>query len=1842
MDKDSNPVYYRTPKSFEAATNDGERWRWCLKTALELNPKLHRSVDWILAEFSRLQFGVQTMASRGRWGFQPQKEDDDDKSGTYAVHTLTDQETIAKTAVGIKRFKLSDEYNYITLYRKLADKVGSYQIEALRALAKIYENRRLYEQAADHWQQIIDLPNQSDHTYKQANNKLAQITGDWGRFEPISTQARGKGATVEFRFRNAKEVHFEAHVIKVAQLLDDTKSYIKLRPTRLDYQKVNLRNIGWRLVENNEQKYIGKKAAEWTLALSPRKNHWDRRVTVQTPLSQAGAYLLVAKLPGGHTSRIIIWLNDTVIVHKPLDQANMYYVADALTGKPLSGINLEFFGYRQEHLKWKFYKTQTNHFAEYTDKNGMVIPDAKDQDQNLQWLITATDKEGRFAYLGFDSVWLSNRYDHEYNQTKVFTISDRPVYRPGQTLKFKQWLRQAKYDLEDKSLLANRSTSIEILNPKGDRIFQKSYTTDEFGGLHDEFTIPADGVLGLYQIVNKAYGHSQSFRVEEYKKPEFEVTVEAPKEPVVLGETITAEIKAQYYFGEPVKEGKVKYKILRYEHSSRWFPHGTWDWLYEPGYWWFAYDYVWYPGWDDWGCFGPWPWWIHRASLPPEVVSEREIEIPDNGIIKVDIDTSLAKEIHGDKDHRYEITAEVTDLSRRTIVGQGRVLVARKPFKVYSWVDRGHYRTGDTIRASFSAQTLDNKPVKGKGKLVLQAISYDQEMQPIETKVNEWDLDTDSQGQAIQQMVAAKPGQYRLSYTVIDEKDHEIEGAYIFTVMGEKAEADDFRFNEIELVTDKREYRPGEKVKLRINTRQPGSVVLLFTRPSNGIYSAPKVIRLTGKSAEEQISISKKDMPNFFIEALVISEGKLHSITREVIVPPEKRILSVEVEPSAEEFKPGEQARIKLKLRDADGQPFRGSAVVTVYDKALEYISGGSNVSDIKTFFWKWRRSHNERTVSNLSRRFQNRLKRGERPMADLGVFGHMVADLQLGKGMVSDGVEKFSDSKSFAVRQKSSFRSGGPPMPAARMESNIASSALGEMEADFVDEIGTDKVGEEQLVQPAIRTKLADSAFWVADVTTDDDGLAEINMTMPDNLTGWMVKTWAMGHGTKVGEAETVIFTKKNLMVRLQAPRFFVEKDEVVLSANVHNYLKNPKAVQVVLEFEGDCLELMPEVQAEIPTEIAAGDEKRLDWRVKVVREGTATIRIKVLTDEESDAMETTFPVYVHGADKMVAHSGYLSPTVSSQSFTITVPSERRMDTSRLEIRYSPSPAGAMVDALPYLVDYPYGCTEQTLSRFLPTVITRKVLLSMGLDLKEIEQKRTNLNAQEIGDDLERAKQWRKVDKTYDEAGNLIEKNPVFNNKEVERMVKVGVRALTDMQLSDGGWGWFSGYGERSFPHTTAYVVHGLQIARDNDVALVPGVLKGGIKWLRNYEKEQLRELKKWDDTKKKGKSRADNLDAFVYMVLSDAGVSNKDMGQYLYRDRNHLSVYAKSMIGIGYHVTKQYDKRDMVLQNIEQHLVKDDENQTAYLNLENPGYWWYWYGSEYEAQAYYLKLLAKTGRVTDWKAPYLVKYLINNRKHANYWNSTRDTAIVIEALADYLQATDELQPDLQLEILVDGKIRQEVAINRANLFVYDNKFLLTGDELTSGEHTITLRKKGKGPLYFNAYLSYFSLEDFITRAGLEVKVQRRLFRLKPVDKTIATAGARGQVVDQKVEKFERELLANDAMLQSGDLVEVELVIESKNDYEYLVFEDFKPAGFEAVKVRSGYTGNEMGAYVEFRDNRTAFFVPRLARGKHSVSYRLRAEIPGRFSALPAQGYAMYAPELRGNSDEIKVNIKD
>lgn len=1845
VDGEGRPVFFGIPSSYETAANDGERLRFALQEWGSLSPANAVVAKHELALLAKKWFGVQTVSNQ-----IPNQETDEatsQRNSIAALHTLAEDETVARLATGPRRIKLPAEYAFIPRQLEVAqaapkpgDMMGRQTSDVdVRAFSEVIGEligRRQLDRAVEVLHQAI-----KQVASKDARNgfiaQLDQITGNMGRFENREAQPEGVKAKLPLVFRNATSISLTARPVNVMKLLEDAKGYLKSKPKEMDWKKSNVQYIGQRLADKGGDKYLGKTAAEWKQGLQPAPHHWDKHAEIETPLTKAGAWWVEARFEGGHVARALVWIEGLTLVETKLDKSSHYFVCDAVTGAPVAAAKVNFFGYKQE---WKDsgifskrpgYEISTQEFQAVTDANGVVQLDRSRRPEGApwQWMVTATDEAGRLAFSGFDHFYYRGSPSDEQASARIYVITDRPVYRPGQEVKWKLWARKVGYDPKlNTNAFADSPCKITITNQRGEKVLEKTYQTDDSGAVGDTLKLADDATLGSYQVTialntSGSPRGSHSFRVEEYKKPEFEVKVQAPEKPVALGDSFEFKIKADYYFGGAVKEAKVKYKVSRTPYTQHWFPSGRWDWLFGDGYNWRSVSYNWYPGYQNWSvCIPRWPW-TNWQSEPPEVVAQGETAISADGTVEVKIDSALAKELHGNDDHRYEIEAEVTDNSRRTIFGKGSVLAARRAFETYEWLDRGWYQAGDTARASISARTLDGKAVSATGKLRVLKLSYDQDGTPHEKEAAVFDIKTTEDEATTQAIKWAEPGQYRLAVTLKDAAGHESQTSIFTLVNGENKTVPNLRFDDLELITAKDEYQPGDEVEVRIHTNRPSSTVALFVRAEKEV--APVWIHLDGKTASHRFKLSEADQPNLFVEAYTVSNARLHKVTRQIIVPPTKRIATVELTTSKPAYLPRDKASAKLVVKDQDGKPFVGQVVITAYDKALEYISGGSNQPDMRPFFWGWKHQFNSTATASLRPVQINLIKGGEVGMEILGdseaggttfyEFGNRSSSLRTRSAPIR------ALAGGMMAEAKSAAPMAAAPAPAADAFAAPASPAEPQASPD---------------APVMIRSNLADSAVWIASAKTNEAGEADIDFAMPDNLTTWKLKSWVMGPNTQVGEAAVEIITRKDLMVRLQAPRFFVEKDEVVISANVHNELDKEQSVEALIEVEGSNGASLTAVDggklAGLHQNIAAHAEHRFDWRLKVSGADKVVVRAKALAQGDSDAMEMTFPVYEHGTLKTDSWSLGLKPDQTQGSLSFTVPADRRPEMTRLEVRYSPTLAMALVDALPYLSGYPYGCTEQTLSRFVPSVVTLGVLKDLGLDLKQVREKRVNLNAQEIGDAKKRGQRWQ----GKDEHGKL--KEAVFDEDEVMKRARAGLQRLEAMRNGDGGWGWFPG-GRESSAHMTALVAHGLLTARATGLKINAGLIDSATQWLQRHEAEEVRKMH-LPEKHQDHKSLPDDTDALVHSVLAQAGMAGDDMHSSLYKHRGDLSHYNLALFGLACDAMKRKDERDMCLRNLRQFLKQDDENQTAWLDLPGNG-WWYWYDDPIETQAAFLRLLVAVEPKSE-VAPRLAKYLLNNRRNGTYWNSTRDTATVIESLAAYMKASGETKPDVELEVLLDGVSQKKVSINRDNLFSFDGSLVLEGDALTTGKHTVEFRKQGGSPLYANAYLTLFSKEDMIPAAGLEIKVERRFYKLTEQKQSTNVSGSHGQVIAQQGVKYTRTELASGDALKSGDLVEVELSIESKNDYEYILIADPKPAGFEPVEVQSGWTYQGISAYREFRDEKVAFFAERLPKGRCNVSYRVKAEIPGHFSALPTKAEAMYAPELRGNAAEWKAKIED
>jgi hypothetical protein len=1779
VDSKGNPVFYKMPQSFELAANDGERWRLALAMAGESG---YGNSKWDFALFLYRQFGAQTIGNLFNIAETTSTTD-----SPFAVQQLPEDETIARLAGGIKRFKLPDEFNYIKMFRELAASGDAGATDAMDILARIFTDRKQYKKAAEFWKSGIAAFGRGKDGFREA--ELEQITGNLGCFMQAGVFPAGKEPVLNFRYRNAPEANVEVYRVDIGEFISDIKNSLQAMPEaeKSSPHGISPECIGNWLLDRNEQKYRKQKLAAWKEKLDPGKDNIDAVAGIKIPLKQAGVYLVKASLPQGNISQQILWITDTVIAERSSGNSRLYVIMDAGSGKIIPGAELFFFGYiselisnpeEQKRLGRKF-KVITHEFKAVANERGFYLLNANLLRRNYAYMVEVKTADGRNAVQGFSYFYRNGDAGKEDDALrKVFCITDCPVYRPGQKMFFKYWISNAGYGNVNVMDFAGKSCKVIITSPRGQKVFEKDMQADQFAALDGCFAIPPDAELGSYYIYIEQLGGYCSFRVEEYRKPEYEAQIDGPERPAKTGDSFNVTIKADYYFNAPVVNAKVKYKVMRYSQPENWVQPSPWNWLYGDGF---------IAGQAPAARPATIP---YPNDFPPELVMENEARTDENGQLSLTIDTAPVKVFYGNIDCRYEISAEIADASLNTVAVKKTFITAGKPFKVYCWLDKGYYRTDNYAALNVRAVTADGKNVSGAGIVKIFKVATDKKGIAEETIEKEAKITLDENGGALKFRVG-EPGQYRVICDVSDAGNNTIRSKCLLRVFGEKILYDDFVFNPVEIIVEKNEYRPGETAELIIGTEKKESTVLVFARASSENDSAiPEVFDISNKNATTSVSIRNSDMPNIFIEAWSVSDGRLNREVKQIIVPPDKKILKVAVTSAVKLYKPSQKAKITLKVTDPSGNPVKSARLVaTGYDKAVEHISGGSNITDIKSFFWGWKRHYYEKNSCNLDCVFDNMLEKNQVALRPLGVLGDIFsAKKENGKPMVAG-------SRLMAAGGNKS----GPP-------DAIASEAA------------TDSI--------TVRKNFADSLLWAANIQTDSSGEAELTFDFPDNLTAWKINAWAIGESACVGQGEIELVTSKDFLVRMETPRFLAEDDEVVIAGIVHNYEKNAESAKVVLRLEGDSIKSIDTAEREVT--VPTGGNVRVDWRVRAFKKGIAGVEISAAGKNGSDAVKMELPVDIHGIEKQISCGGCLNDDSSGSAFvTFDVPANRIPESVQISVRYSPSIAISVVDALPYLMGTEGRDTISGVNRFVPAVTVAKALKKFDISLNDLKNKLTNLNSSEQGSAKERAERWKR-----------FESLPVFDNDRLADYAAKSLETMMAMQNGDGGWGWFSGFYENSWADMTAYAARGLIIARDNGINVDQAMLSRGIAWLKAWR--QARTVQLQSELAAKPPPVISNIDALVNYVLALAGQKDSFMTEQLYAGRSQLSLYGLTLCGLTLQLLGDKQKLDMILQNIGQFCIEDPENQTAYLKFPQSNPWWNWHGNEIETQAFYLKLLSLCKPKTRQPA-WLAKYLVNNRKNSACWNSPRETALCVEAVADYFASSNEISSNINLEVYFDGQLKKQVSISPRNIFTYDAELLLKGYEVSSGRHTIELRRKGTGPLFFNASLFFFSLEKTIKSAQSDLSLERKYYKLVKESAVRQSPGIGGSPLLRQAEKYSKQPLTDGDQLKAGDLVEIEMLVNAKNDFEYVVVSDHKAAGFEPAEYLSGYCGAGLGAFVEYREREVSFYIRELPRGIHSLTYRVRAEFPGRFSALPGQAKAIYAPELRANSDENKVVIE-
>lgn len=1585
-----------------------------------------------------------------------------------------------------------------------------------------------------------------------------------------------------------------------------------------------------------------------------------------------GAYLLVVEA-GGKKAVDLVLVTDAALVLNSDGATLLAFFCDATTGSPISGAGVTAWvaPNRQNGADVECLK-----LAATTGADGLAKFDLpKIAREGWSDYVVFAGKDGRQAFArqsGPRSAVLAGDSDHqEPGRWRFHVFTDRPAYRPGEVVKWKLTARREEA-AGDWRVPVRRDLVLAIKDAEGTTLDQRGVLLNEFGSAWGEFEVKPEHKLGMFLIAfGKArqpvpatelsqeqvrgmveLGSAPLFRLEEYKLPEFQVAVKTPEENgkpkrFILGDLIEVEISADYYFGGAVAGADVEVVVRQNPHYPIWREQSEFDWFFPAD-----------------------PEFSGRGGRGGQEVDRRQLRTDNAGKAKLTIQSPA----FGSGDIEYSIEARVTDASRREIIASGSARVTRAPYSVHASMDHRVVRPGTKATATFRSMDANENPLAVEGAVTV-------------VRQHWWEIWIDPDGKEVKgpELVAARarhpifpppnpgPGKgWRLKFRGYEREEvskHTVatgesgEGKLVFTpqrpgyysfewlsgtnllAQGSRPippiqasaallVADDlsgvvgYNSGGLEILLDQDMVRPGGKLPVLVTTPQTGAHVLLLVMGAS--IDRAEVLRMDGTTRLVEIEVAERLAPNFLLRAVMVHDNQQFQAEAAVKVPPVKNFLDVTLTASQGQYEPREKGEFEITVRDSRGNPRSAEVGFSLADESVFYIQS-ELAQDIRKAFLPGSRGIELATGGSLLERALQRFDHEEEKLKEELLQTNQTALRFLGRGAGLAGREERFAAKS--ARGSVAFDFAPPPAPASMAATRLYSMADAAAPLNSAGLIApTEAEDGEASPNVVVRSDFRSTLLWRPDLKTGADGRARIDAEFADSLTRWRGTARVASQGMEFGEARVTARTRLPLTARLQAPRFFTAGDQVVVSGLVNN--NSDGELKVVVSLKAGGVSLGSPVSTQVT--LAPGAEARVDWLVLATKPGEAVFELSAKAGNVSDAMTRSYPIFEHGIEKLHAAAGRL--VGESALIQLELPKDHRPGSAKLTLRATPSLAVTMLDALPYLIDYPYGCVEQTMSRFLPAVVVAKTLTDLRLD-PEIAFGRT----------------FGSVD-----PANAATRKAV-NLEKLAEVAKQGLARIADFQKEDGSWGWWK-EGE-SDPFMTAFVVWGLTLAAQAELEVDRAKLGLAAEWLERRLVQAVDEpdLQAW-------LLHA----AAVHHQFSGKGQASeftRDAMAGLYGRRDQLNAYGRALLALAANALGDGDRAKVLVRNLENGVVWDRDPAKSILqpgstaapkpataHWGRDGISWRWAEGAVESTAFALRALLAIDPGNALIEPASL-WLIQNRRGAQ-WSNTRDTAIAILSMTRLLERQGAALDECEFEVLAGGRSVVRQSFSRETLFSAPRVVEIPSELLVGGTNEVAIKRLGgTAPLYYAAELTFFDQSEPIAPAGNMVFLKRDFFRLVP--RQTLLSGVR----------FDRVPLPDGGELTSGERVEVRLLIEVKNDAEYLIFEDLKAAGLEAVETQSGpmtafklrasaarkllAEGGDMPAWEargdqsrlirrELRDRKAAFFADKLTEGFWEIRHELRAESPGVFHGLPVIGQAMYAPEIRGNGAEIRLRVAD
>ncbi|MDQ0064265.1 alpha-2-macroglobulin family protein [Chryseobacterium lathyri] len=1569
-----------------------------------------------------------------------------------------------------------------------------------------------------------------------------------------------------------------------------------------------------------------------TFQLGDSKDYQVHKTSLEIKPLPSGIYVLEYAVEGsevkdGSSRQNFYFLvsGNRVIYQTKTDRnqlSNTLKLVNSENGKPISNEGLTFY---------EFVANKTlNKLEGKTDANGVFKFPSTDSKEYYRTFLIRQPKTNDFQIM---QVYGNNGNAEDYNPNKqtrtlaqIFT--DRAIYRPGQTVYFK--VINTKIDKETEAVISGLKQKITLLDANSQEVSSQNFSTNEFGSYHGSFTLPKGQLNGVFYL--KTDEGSQGYkdiRVEEYKRPKFEVTFDPVKEEYKYGQTIELKGKAMMFSGVALSNTTVNYEIKK--HNIRW------------RYFW------WYPRGDD-----------NENSILGEAKTN------EKGEFVIRLDLKKDEKLEGIQIDNYEINASVTDIN-------GETQSANTQLKVASV---SHYIKADGIKNTFSDENVklkvetlnyNEQDLKKSYNVKLSKLAvpnrifrdnFAAEVQDLpkysrEEFISKFPHDLFNKTEETKNLKAEKviserqqqptteldlgkleAGDYQLELYNIEGKDT-IKSSQNFSIW-DKSSLKPSQKTFLTVIEPKNEFSRGEKAKVYVYSAVPDALVNVFIQDGSG-KTVSEARQLKEGVLEYTTDIPKdKGISALNIQFQIAAFNDVQTQAVTLKIKDTEQPVKIETVTFRDKLEPNSKEKWTVKVSGSDKEKVNAEVLANMYDMSLDQFA-------VNTFSWQNLYTPYSIVTSYdirqylLQQYYQKRLKYYNGKYVEVPNFNWFDGDFDSYglRGRVAGIQVENMAMPAPAVAAKEAMIEEVVMTGYAKKSKMASAAKVSEQEADAAGGNLNKGESEGDLEKVPVRQNLNETAFFYPDLKTDAEGNVSFEFTSPEALTKWKLMFLAHTKDARAAVLEKQVVTQKEFSVTPNYPRFLREGDELNLQSKLSNLtdkkLSGSAELQILDAFTNENISSKFGISAGTQNfNLNEKGNSALTWKLKVPN-NVSSIILKVVakagaySDGEQQAVAIlpnrmlvtdAVPVFVKEGE---TKTFVLENLTNTNSTTITNVS------NTLEL--TTNPIWEIMFALPSLKNDQNGSADVIFNKWFADVLASEVFKAnpkMKTVFEEYQSKgllNSNLEKnQELKQLLLEETPW--VLESKNEGEQMQKLALLFDANTMRNSISQDWADLKKLQNPDGGFSWYPGY--PSSYGTSLYILKNL--------GKINTWLKDNAKDYQGTEQKEFvtkliqyvdNEIDKYWNVKKDNvwiNWTMDYLDTRNYWEkeypLKGKGASLKTLVKQKAKtakitDFTFFGLHRAALLMNDYGLKDVSDK----LMNYLKETSTDTKTQGVYWkqNLND----WGWFGSKVVNHAGALEAF-NTLKPNDQKMIEDMKIWLITQKEVNSWGSSRGTSEVIFTILNSGKSWTNAESD-KATIVWGGK--ELAPQTQATGYV---KSTVKTDAVDKNLGTVTVTKPGPGIVQGGLFWQYYEDLDKIKSSENYISITKELY------KKVKTVNGE-----------ELQKISADTPLKVGDKVTVRMILNTDRNMEFIHIKDMRAAGFEPTDALSGYQWkNSLSYYQSTKDASTNFYIQYMPKGKYVFEYDLVSNAAGKFSNGITTMQNYYAPQMNAHTKGSSVQI--